>query len=339
MLISALFFAILAGLMNGSYAYPLKHIQWPINITWLLFAIVTFLISPWVALWLLNSEFTTFIPIITMHSIALLSSGGFIFGIGMVLFTISLRYVGIGVSFLLNISAGTIIGSLLPVILLEPSRLDSSTGIFQLLGLLFFLIAILLTAKASKSRDLHTEKNNEFKGKNTLGILLGSLSGLLTSAQGFVYSYTLPGFQKLPLLSSHALLASSLPWAFIFNAAFIPYASYFFWQAYRNHEFSRLPRVKLFNYGYLFLMAICYFGSIIIFSKASSLLGDMGSVIAWPILMIVIILTANFWGFVQGEWRNAGKIAVQYELLSIALLIFAIVFLAIDGFLNLQGAS
>lgn len=336
MLTLSLFLATLAGIMNGSYAFPVRYSKLPQSTLWLIFSIFTFLIAPWVAVFLMNSQIKTILSLLPITDILILSIGGLFFGIGMVLFTFSLRFVGMGVSFLLNISAGTIIGSLLPVILLRPEKLLSLVGIIQIIGLLFFIGGTITAALASLKRDQNLDHNSQFKGKHFIGISLGVLSGLLTSAQGFVYSYTLPSIKQISLLVTQPLLAASTPWIFIFNAAFIPYFLFFLWKNITEKNLSNLSRFTLTEIFYLLIMTIFYFGSIILFSKASTLLGDMGSVIAWPILMIIIILTSNFWGFVQHEWQNAGKLAIRYELCSISCLIIATAILAFDGYLNLR---
>ena len=82
------------------------------------------------------------------------------------------------------------------------------------------------------------------------------------------------------------------------------------------------------------MMGILYFGSLIVFSQASKSLGHLGAVIAWPMLMIFIILTSNFWSFIHGEWENSNKIALRYLSISLIALITAIISLSIAATIN-----
>jgi L-rhamnose-H+ transport protein len=271
-----------------------------------------------------------------VHSILLLAIGGGMFGCGMVLFTYSLRYVGIGVAFLLNISANTIIGSLLPVLLLNPNKLITPTGLIQIVALLLFLVGVIFTGIASHKRNQNLSSGSKLKGKNSRGIVLGMLSGLLTSAQGSVYSLVLPNIRTLPSLHTHSMLAASLPWIIIFNAAFIPCLLFFVWKNKTEQSFSQLKNFNIKELMLQVIMAVLYYASLLLFSKSSTLLGSMGSVITWPILMISIILTSNTWGFLHGEWHNAGRAAIKAEIISIVWLVIAVIILTFDGYLNIS---
>jgi L-rhamnose-H+ transport protein len=336
-LILAVLFALLAGFMNGSYASPLKKIEFPTSITWLVFSILTFGFAPWIVLSILSAPISLFFSNLDSTHISLLFLGGILFGIGMLLFTYSLRFVGMAVSFLLNISAGTIIGSLLPVILLDPSRLLNSGGLIEILALIIFTVGLIFTTKASIEREKHLTIKNDYKGKNFIGIVLGSLSGLFTSAQGFVYSYSLPAILHLGTQFNISPLNSALfTWCLIFNAALLPYGLYFLIISLKNKSFNNLHAQRPFN-GLMRIISMCmlYYLSIVIFSQASISFGEMGSTIAWPILMITIILTSNFWGWKQNEWLNAGTIAKRFGLVSILCLISAVILLTLVGYLNL----
>lgn len=337
MLITSIFLALFAGMMNGSYAFPLKYMRLPENLTWVIFSALTFLIAPWVGDYFISSNLLHYMAALPIHDITILTIGGLLFGCGMVLFTFSLKYVGMGVAFLLNIAGGTIVGSILPVLLLDASKLLKPVGLIQLLALALFLLGVVFTGFASAQRDKHLNKTNTLKGKNIYGITLGIFSGLLCSAQGFVYSFVLPDVLQLSILQNHAIIAAAIPWIPIFNAAFAPYFLFFLWLAIRKKELHQLKKIDVKAIGFLVLMTVFYYGSLMVFSKSSTMLGDMGSVIAWPILMISIILTSNIWGFIQGEWRGAGKHAVHTEIVSLLLLCVAVAILAYDGYLNLLG--
>ena len=58
MLTTALFLAIFAGVLNGSYAAPFKSISWSREATWLFFALFSFGIAPWLSCNPLYTGFT-----------------------------------------------------------------------------------------------------------------------------------------------------------------------------------------------------------------------------------------------------------------------------------------
>lgn len=337
MLTTALLFAVFAGILNGSYAAPFKSISWSVEAIWLLFSLVTFGILPWLTSWIMEPNILQLFHQIPYHTLFILGSCGLIFGFGMVLFTYSLRYVGIAVSFMLNISAGTIIGSLLPLALLDINKLLSTVGKIEMLALLMFLIGLILTTMAAKRRDKHLTQEHLYKGRHGMGILLGILSGLFCSAQGFTYSYNLPLFKTI----GHTLHLSpfavvNFPWCFIFNGALIPYFIFFLVKWYKKPRYlNKQQRHSTHNLLRLLVMIICYYASLLLFSFSGLQLGRLGSVIAWPLFMTMIVLTSNAWGFIQKEWLQAGQSARALNAGGIAFLILAILLLTLDGYLNL----
>jgi L-rhamnose-H+ transport protein len=336
MLLYAVILALIAGAMNGSYVTFLKYIQLSNNFIWAVFAIFAFGIAPWIALFLFGQHIFALFNALSIFHFLVLIIGGILFSLGMVLFVFALKYVGMSVSFILNIAAGTIVGTLLPVLLLNPQKLLTLAGFIQLFALFVFSIALYCMLKASGHRESHLASSNTFKGKNVLGVLVGSLSGILTSAQGFVYSYSLPSVLKIAIMvNTSNLTATLMVWAIIFNAAMIPYVIFFLVKFFGEKDTVKSKNWPK-SFFWLIVMALFYYGSIVVFSKASISLGDMGSVIAWPMLMIMIILTSNFWGWKQGEWHGAGKVAIKFQKLSILLLVIAILLLTVTGALNLK---
>src|SRR4051812_5056156 len=110
MITYSIIFAMLAGFMNGTYAFPLKYMtRWSNETSWLVFSPLAFLLMPWLCLFLLDNNIFTLLNSIPNNSLYILLLAGLLFGIGMITFTFSLRFVGIGISFILNISTGTMI--------------------------------------------------------------------------------------------------------------------------------------------------------------------------------------------------------------------------------------
>ncbi len=329
----AILLTIIAGFMNGSYAFPVKHMQkWPNETIWMIFSIIGFVIIPWSTLFILDHNIFTLFNLLPMKTLSLLFIGGLIFGLGMILFTFSLRYIGIGVSFLLNIAAGTVFASLLPIFIMVPAEIFKSYGLLEIAAMLLFIVGIVASGYALKFRNTSTATS---QNKN-LGFILGILSGLLTSAQGFIYALTIPTI-RATLAPQHfsVLVISNAPWLVIFSAAFIPYFFYFLVTNVKNKNLRLLSKLELSHYYiYLVVMGIFYFISLIVFSQASMTLGNLGTVIAWPMFMIFIILTSNFWSYIQGEWNHANSKAYLYGLISLLSFIIAVILLGTNAYLN-----
>jgi L-rhamnose-H+ transport protein len=334
---SSIVFTMIAGFMNGSYALPTKYMKsWQDENIWLVFSPIAFLLMPCICLPLIDPNVISLISAIPTTVVSVLMIGGLLFGIGMIVFTLSLQFVGIGLSFMLNISASTVIATLLPILWMAPSKLFSKFGLAEISALLFFCIAIISSYAAS----LHTSDNSQIakgsisKSNAVRGFALGLVSGVLTSSQGFSYAYaTTTLTTKLSGYSSFAIM--NTPWILIFSTAFIPYFIFFLCKSISKKSFQNIFSEGSSKY-YLccIVMGILYFGSLLVFGRASASLGKMGVVVAWPMLMIFIILTSNLWSFVHKEWQGSKQIAYFYLSVSLIALVIAIIILSIAAYLN-----
>ena len=52
--------------------------------------------------------------------------------------------------------------------------------------------------------------------------------------------------------------------------------------------------------------------------QGAALLGDIGPVIGWPILLGLSLIISNFWAYRAGEWKNAKK---PFNLLLLGLVV------------------
>jgi len=79
------------------------------------------------------------------------------------------------------------------------------------------------------------------------------------------------------------------------------------------------------------LMAFFWFGSTVLYGVSTVELGALGPVLAWPLFMSLIVITASVWGVATGEWRNSGKQPLRVMSAGVAVLVLAICVLSVAG--------
>jgi L-rhamnose-H+ transport protein len=65
----------------------------------------------------------------------------------------------------------------------------------------------------------------------------------------------------------------------------------------------------------------------VLYGSAAGILGPLGPVIGWPVYMSAMILAANFWGWLTGEWKNVSGRPVLLMFAGIGIQILAMVLL------------
>jgi L-rhamnose-H+ transport protein len=338
----ALFYSVIAGVMNGSFALPTKHIKtWQFEHIWLNYAFWAFLILPWLTVFALYPQVWQIYKMMSPETALVLLVGGFSFGAGQVCFALALNSIGLGLGFILNIGLGTALGFLLPLLTLHADKLFSPAGITSIAGIFLIIISLLVSYRAGSQRDkekLSTQTASQQTLKKTaysLGVLLAILAGVFSAGQN--YTFALTGHMQQVALSSGAdsLVASVIIWPPFLTCGFIPYALYMLYLHRKNNSFKAYGESHfLKNSIFGIVMGAFWFGSLTIYSKVSLMIGDLGPVVAWPLFMALIILTSNFWGWQHKEWTGCHPAVKRNALLSVVILVAAVVVLAYSANLS-----
>lgn len=326
----ALLLTIFAGFINGSYAAPTKYMPlWAEEVRWLAFCVFGMLLLPWLSAWVLVPEIFSILQQVPTNVVYTIMLGGFIFGVGQICSAIAFKLIGIGLNFVINISVGTACTALVGLFM-HQSLIASTYGILQIIGVVLFVIAVVLGAYAGAQRDKHKRVTSPVKatgGFVLLGIVLCLCAGVGSGVQGVVYTLTNPSVvEASSQYAITALSANTVAWILLFTLAFIPYSLYFFVLAVKRRHLKQLVQKESRNYWILaILMGIGFWGSLILFSGANALIGgDFGPTVVWPLFMVFIIMTSNFWSVITGEWHHAGKKAHTTLVVSVLLLVVAI---------------
>ena len=104
---------------------------------------------------------------------------------------------------------------------------------------------------------------------------------------------------------------------------------------YKKNSFInyRGPRSRL-NVMLALMMGLFWFFSLVFYSQASLLIGSLGPVIVWPLFMVLIILTANFWGWRRQEWAECPSPIKHKASAAIGFLIVAMLLLTYSATLS-----
>jgi hypothetical protein len=78
-------------------------------------------------------------------------------------------------------------------------------------------------------------------------------------------------------------------------------------------------------------MAFFWFASTLMYGVASGKLGELGPVLGWPFFMSLIVIMASVFGFLTGEWKNAGKTPLRVQMAGVAILVVAVIVLSRAG--------
>jgi L-rhamnose-H+ transport protein len=332
---------LLAGIVNGSFALPTKYInKWSFENIWLEYSLWAFIILPWLVMFFLVPQIFQIYHAVSFHLLTVMLIGGFIFGTGQVCFVLALNLIGFGLGFVINLGLGISLGFLLPLLFQHPEKIFTTFGFTTLAGVFLAIAGLIISSHAGLLRDRFLKKEAiqkiiAHKESYLLGVILAIVAGISSALQNFTFSLTLP-MQDLALsFGATKLGAANIIWPGFLTCGFLPYAGYMLFLLCKNSSFVFYRKKNTGHYFLLtILMAVFSYSSLLLYSKASQLIGAYGPLLGWPLFMILIILTSSFWGWRHKEWEGCGPKAEKTMKIGLMFLLLAMIVLGYSSHFN-----
>lgn len=328
-------FHFIGGFASGSFYIPYKKVKgWHWESYWIVGGLFSWLIVPPIAAWLTIPGFADIIQQTDTTTLGLTFLFGVLWGIGGCTYGLGVRYLGVALGSSIILGLCMVFGSLIPSIYydLYPKEgkdtfsmmVNSNWGLIVLTGLVVCIIAIIICGKAGimKEKQLSSSDGSDPHGmkmrteyKFSLGLFVSIISGVLSACFNFgleagkpmsdvanaAWKAAHPGEGEF-LFRNNVIyvvllwggLTTNFIWCMILNA--------------RNKTFGDYTNKKTplkLNYLFAGLAGTTWFLQFFFYGMGESKLGNGAS--SWILHMAFIILVANMWGIVLGEWRGVTK--------------------------------
>lgn len=333
-------FAVVAGLMNGTFTLPMRFLgRWSWENVWALFIIVCCVLMPVAVVSVTTPGFVHVLASAPLAAVLVAIATGFAWGFGAIMFGQGISAIGISMGNTLVLAISSSFGSLIPMLILDPHRFALAQGrtvaigtVIGVVGIVFCGYAGFLKEQSQRSRGgAQSGSRGEMVGKARpyrTGLLLCTGSGLLSAVFNIGYSEAQGVVQTAVHLGYNAFAGSNVVWLLMLTSGAIVNLIFCGYLFSKNGSWSKyaLPgSTKL--YVLVVLMGLMWGTNIFLYGFAAPKLGKIGPAIGWPLLLIVGLVTANFWGFVAGEWRAAQAKDLRWMFSGLAVLLIAIIVL------------
>lgn len=328
----AIALVILASFFQGTFGLGMKYmspLKW--EAWWLVHAFVAMIAVP--IIWALLAIPNLFEIINSAESSVVWKAAfyGFLWGIGGILFGVSVEKTGISITYGIVMGLAASIGSIIPLFQID-GALSNPSFPYILLGVILLLVGVAVTAVAGVKRDHLKADEQKEKPKVQLGVLIAVLSGILSAFLNVGFANASP-VAKLATneFKIDAQDASLSAWVVVLLGAFIMNGGYALIKLIKNKSFSSFGTEKSGKaYMWAVLSGIFWFAALGVYGQGAALMGNLGPVIGWPILLGLALIISNIWAYRSGEWKNAKG---PFKLLLFGLFIL-IVAICILGYSN-----
>jgi L-rhamnose-H+ transport protein len=264
---------------------------------------------------------------------------GFIWGIGGVLFGVSIKYVGVSLTYGIVMGLTDAIGALIP--LFQMQNFASQKGFpVIILGVVIMLTGVATIAYSGIKREtlvasLGTEIEGIKSGKEfRKGIFIVIISGIFSAFINIGFANALPVARNAVSFGASEINSSIAAWVVVLWGAIAFNLLYVLALLIKNKSWKSYTYPHSANaYKWAILAALLWFGSLAIYGYGAAKMGELGTVIGWPVFVGLSLIFSNMWAVLSREWKSAKEIK-KLLYLGILILIIATMLLAYANAIN-----
>ena len=340
-----LLLVLFASLFQGTFGLGMKYVKplaW--EAWWLVHATVAMLLFPWIWAFLVVPDLCGVLMNAPTDALRQGAVFGFLWGVGGIMFGVSVRYVGMSLTYGIVMGLAALMGSLIPLLGIENVASNPALP-YVLGGMVVLLIGVAIVATAGIKRD----STLAAEGKEIQGIQRGSafrIGLVIAITCGVLSGFLNVGFSKTAAIGDAAQAAGSLArnsalarWVVVLVGAYAMNAGYALILLVKNRSFGSF-KVKggAVAYKWAVIAGLLWFAALGVYGQGAALMGDMGPVIGWPILLGLALIISSVLGVGTGEWKGAPG-PLKTMLVGIAVLILAICILGYSNSLGKEPAQ
>jgi L-rhamnose-H+ transport protein len=330
----------IASIFQGTFGLGMKYVKpLPWEAWWIVYSLVAMIVLPlgWATFVVPDlCGAISSVPAAALQKAALF---GFLWGVGGILFGVSVSYVGVSITYGIVMGLAASAGSLIPLAQMENA---SSNPAFPWVvgGVAVMLVGVAVCCVAGVRRDRASASAGgamQAEGKSLkTGLTIAITSGVLSALLNVGFANAAPVAEAAVKNGALTRNSSLAAWVVVLFGATLMNAGYAVFLLFKNKTWGGFATAGAGKaYGWAILTGFLWFGALGVYGQGAALLGNIGPVIGWPILLGLSLIVSNALGFLTGEWKGAAG-PFKLMMAGIAVLIVACCIL---GYANRAGAA
>lgn len=302
---------VIASVFQGTFGLGMKYVKplaW--EAWWIVYATVAMVIFPLAWALMVVPDLGNVIAQAPMNEILMGAALGFGWGIGGIMFGVSVGYIGMSLTYGIVMGLCSIAGALIPFFLRYDSINPDSIP-YILTGLVLLALAVYVVTIAGLKRDkIASESGAEIEGiaKGSAfkkGLYIASASGILSAmlAVGFDNTAEIGKLaEESGALQRNTALAR---WVVVLAGAYVINVGYALFLLVKNNSFGSFKEPEMGKaLKWSIITGILWFAALGTYGQGVALLGDIGTMICWPVMLGLSLVVSNIVAVATGEWKG-----------------------------------
>jgi L-rhamnose-H+ transport protein len=328
---------LFSGAMNAAFSLPMKSARsWKWENLWLVFSVVGIFVLPWTLAFGLVPRLPHVYASVMPRSLLLPLLFGLLWGFAQVTFGLSLRIVGVALTFAVVSGLGSLSGSLVPLLAFHREELFRPRGLLLLLSIPFLLVGLIFFGYAGRTREREQARQSADasppEGSFATGMALCIFTGIFASSWNLGFAFGGDVIRASIQQGAGPLSATYAVWGLVLGAGFIPNLVYCAYLLVRNRTASLFARRGWTRDAILAIaMALAWVTAILGYGIGATLVGASGTSTGYMLFVAASILFATAFGLITGEWKGASARTRRLLFAAVAFILVAVIVLNLGG--------
>lgn len=311
---------VVASLFQGTFGLGMKYVKplaW--EAWWLVHATVAMVIFPLIWASFVVPDLWSVVAQAPSNELFMGALMGFLWGIGGIMFGVSVGYIGMSLTYGIVMGACSIVGAMIPMFLRYDS-INPAALPFIYAGLVLLAIAVIIVTIAGLKRDkLLAEAGQEIQGIKKGAAFRKGL--IIATASGVLSAMLAVGFDSTSKIGEIAEEAGALPhntalarWVVVLAGAYLMNFGYAFVLLVKNKSFGSFKTPGMFSaLKWSIIAGLLWFAALGTYGQGVALMGDIGTMICWPVMLGLSLIVSNIVAVITGEWKNvSGPLRIMF---------------------------
>lgn len=301
---------IMAGVFQGTFGLGMRRfapLAW--EAYWALFAVTGMVIVPYLWTSLTVPDAWAAIASVRLSQLSIPFLCGVCWGFGAIMFGRAVNYIGISITYGIDLGLSAAAGSLIPLFGFGGASSGEIAMVLLAVGMTLLGVGIITVAAVIRDRTQLLSDKETVRiqtGKLFyLGLFFAAFDGTASALLNIGHIVAEPVAIAAATQGASVRNASLVSWQVILCGGLLTNLSYAIFQMVRNKSYRTYwTQGSISGYLSAVITALLWFAALGLYGQGAAIAGKLGHVFGWSMFLSLSLAVGNGWAIYMGEWKG-----------------------------------